>query len=490
MASRPRHHSPVRRRTLRSSRGGRGAQPDHWKYVLRLDLTDSGFDASVLSEFRTRLLDGQAEQLLLDTLLTWCRERQLVNARGRQRTDGTHVLAAVRALNRIEVVGETMRHALNSLAVVAPSWLERHANPDWVARYARRAEDDRLPAGQAARDALALTIGSDGYALLIALSTAAPVWLREVPAVETLRRVWIQQYHLVEGAVHWRAAEEIPPATTFISSPHDLDAHYAKKRSTSWVGYKVHLTETCEDDLPHLITHVETSTAPVGDGEMIPRIHADLAEKDLLPSTHIVDAGYMDAALLVTSRAEYDVDLLGPAREDHTWQAREGQGFKTACFAVDWDAKQLTCPGGRTSVSWTPAVDHRKIPVIKVKFAVEDCRPCPHRPHCTTATYPRRTVTIRPQAAYQALEAARARGTSRTFKKEYGRRAGSEGTFSHSTRTLHLRRCRYIGLPKTRLQHLLTAAAMNFVRVGLWLDNTPRAKTRRSRFTVLMSAAA
>lgn len=146
-----------------------------WKYLLRLELTDPGFDASVLSEFRTRLLDGQAEQLLLDTLLTWCRERQLVKARGRQRTDGTHVLAAVRALNRIEVVGETMRHALNSLAVVAPSWLERHANPEWVARYARCAEDDRLPTGQAARDALALTIGGDGYALLIALLTAAPV---------------------------------------------------------------------------------------------------------------------------------------------------------------------------------------------------------------------------------------------------------------------------------------------------------------------------
>jgi transposase len=220
-----------------------------WKYVLRLELTDPGFDASVLSEFRTRLLDGQAEQLLLDTLLTWCRERQLVRARGRQRTDGTHVLAAVRALNRLEVVGETMRHALNNLAVVAPSWLERHTNAEWVARYARRAEDDRLPTGQAARDALALSIGGDGYALLIALYAAsAPLWLREVPAVDTLRRVWIQQYHLVEDAVHWRAAEEIPPATTFISSPYDLDAHYAKKRTTQWVGYKVHITETCEDD--------------------------------------------------------------------------------------------------------------------------------------------------------------------------------------------------------------------------------------------------
>ena len=102
-----------------------------WKYVLRLDLTDPGFAASVLSEFRGRLLAGSAESLLLDRLLTWCRDRQLVKARGRQRTDSTHILAAVRALNRLEVVGETMRHALNTLTVVAPEWLRAVSPPEW-----------------------------------------------------------------------------------------------------------------------------------------------------------------------------------------------------------------------------------------------------------------------------------------------------------------------------------------------------------------------
>jgi transposase len=116
-----------------------------WKYVLRLELTDPGFDASVLSEFRGRLIAGAAESLLFETLLTWCRSRQLVKARGRQRTDSTHILAAVRALNRLEVVGETMRHALNRLAIVAPEWLRAVSPPEWKDRYARRAEDDRLP---------------------------------------------------------------------------------------------------------------------------------------------------------------------------------------------------------------------------------------------------------------------------------------------------------------------------------------------------------
>jgi transposase len=166
-----------------------------WKYVLRLELADPGFDASVLSEFRSRLIAGAAEALLFETLLTWCRNRRLVKARGRQRTDSTHILATVRALNRIEVVGETMRHTLNTLAVVAPEWLRAVSPPEWRDRYTRRAEDDRLPTTQTARAALTLTIGNDGRRLLAGVDHPdAPLWLREVPTVALLRRVWIQNY--------------------------------------------------------------------------------------------------------------------------------------------------------------------------------------------------------------------------------------------------------------------------------------------------------
>ncbi len=156
-----------------------------WTYVLRLELTDPGFDASVLSAFRTRLIVGAAESLRLETLLTWCRNRQLVKARGRQRTDSTHVLAAVRALNRLEVVGETLHHTLNTLAVVAPEWLRAASHPDWRDRDARRAEDGRLPTTLAARAALALTIGHDGWRSLAAIDHPdTPPWRREVPAVD------------------------------------------------------------------------------------------------------------------------------------------------------------------------------------------------------------------------------------------------------------------------------------------------------------------
>lgn len=462
-----------------------------WKYVLRLELADPGFDASILSEFRTRLIEGSAESLLLDTLLTWCREHKLLASRGRQRTDSTHVLAAVRALNRLEVVGETMRHALNTLAVAAPDWLRQHAPSDWVARYDHRAEEDRLPASKAARESLALTIGVDGYALLTTIYAAsAPLWLRHVPAVQTLRQMWVQQYQLVEGAVQWRAGDNIPPASRFISSPYDRDAHYAKKGTTQWVGYKVHLTETCEEDLPRLITHVETTPAPTADGEVTPVIHAALDAQDLLPGEHLVDTGFLDAALLVSSRAEYRVELVGPTRSDYHWQAREGTGFATAFFQVDWEKQQATCPAGHTSISWTPAVDKRTNQVIKIKFSSRDCRPCPHRTQCTRSqgSYPRRTITVRTDAEFHALQAARQREGTEAFAAVYAKRAGIEGTLSRGIRTCRLRQIRYVGLAKARLGHLLTAVALNFLRLSEWFADMPGAKTRRSPFVTLMAA--
>ena len=109
----------------------------------------------------------------------------------------------------------------------------------------------------------------------------------------------------------------------------------------------MHLTETCEDDLPHLITHVETMSGPTADGAATPRIHAALQQRGLLPGTHIVDTGFLDADLLVDSRHDYGVDLLRPTRLDYHWQAREGAGFDTQHFPIDWDQHQASCPAGR-----------------------------------------------------------------------------------------------------------------------------------------------
>jgi transposase len=444
-----------------------------WKYALSLELTDPGFDSSVLCEFRARLLEGAAEALLFDKLLDICRGRKWLKARGRQRTDSTHVLAAVRALNRLQCAAETLRHALSSLAVVAPEWLRVHARPEWAERYAPRAFDQYMPPGKEERQAHAEAVGTDGDALLSALyASDAPPWLREVPAVETLRRVWLQQFYPRDGAVGWRTGREgIPPTRLCVSSPYDTEARLGRKRTTQWVGYKAYVTETCDDGLPHLITHVATSAAPVADGAITPEVHRGLAEKGLLPGQHLVDTGFLDAALLVAAEREHGVDLVGPTRADYKWRKwlrdeERGDAFDVANFRIDWARREATCPEGRVSSSWTPAIDNRKNEVVKIKFSTAECARCPSRRLCTGSKRVRRTLTIRPEEQFKALQAARERERTAEYATLYAVRSGVEGTISQGTRSFGLRRARYVGQAKTHLQHVLTATAMNLVRIA------------------------
>lgn len=465
-----------------------------WKYLLGLELDDPGFDASVLSEFRTRLVAGGLEQRLLDALLALCRARGWLRAGGRQRTDSTHVLAASRAVQRAGCARQALRCALNTLAEVAPAWLYQHAQPEWVERYDRHNDDAWQPSKRIDWEQLAAEVGMDGAALLEMIYTGdAPVWLREVPAVETLRRVWIQNYVPTQTGLRWRTrADGLPPSARYISSPHDLDAHFARHSSTAWIGYKLHLTETCEPEVPHLITEVETTTAPVADGTLTPIIHAALQQRELLPREHLVDTGYVDAKLRVSSQRDYQVELIGPARPDVKWQARAGQGFAAANFTVDWQQQRATCPAGRTSISWTPTIDKRTNDVIKIKFSETDCQVCPSRTQCLNprrrTKYLRRTLTVRPEAQYRALQASRDRQATTEFAALYGLRAGIEGTISQAVRTCGVRRSRYIGQAKTHLGHVLTAVAINLQRIDAWLTDTPRSRTRHSTFARLMAA--
>lgn len=462
-----------------------------WKYALALELTDHGFDSSVLSEFRTRLIAGNAELLLFETMLTRFRAQGLIKAKGRQRTDSTHVLAAIHVLNRLECVGETLRHALNTLATAVPDWLHSWVPTVWFDRYTRRFEEYRLPAEKPARYALAEQIGADGHQLLLAVSApTAPTWVREVPAVQLLRQVWIQQFYATtaDQPIRWRTAEDLPPARLLISSPYDPDARYGKKRNTEWTGYKVHLTETCDDDTPNLITDVTTTPATTSDVSALPTIQDQLDARQVTPGEHIVDSGYMSADHLLTSRADHQIDLLGPVADDHSWQTKAANGFGAAQFVLDWDAKQATCPQGQRSVIWMERRDRHGQATTQITFSKPICAACARRTDCTQSATAPRALLVRERYHYDALQAARERQQTDRFKAQYARRAGIEGTISQGVNTGDLRRSRYIGAVKTRLMHLLLAAAINFMRVANWLAETPRARTRRSSFAALAGA--
>ncbi len=463
-----------------------------WKYALGLALTDPGFDHTVLSEFRTRLVTGSAEHLLLDTLLQSLQEQGLVKARGRQRTDSTHVLAAVRALNRLERVGETLRAALNEVATVAPDWLRAIAPAAWYERYGRRVENYRLPRTEAARQDLAATIGADGRQLLDALDAATDQpGLAQLPLVQVLRQVWASQYVMDGGRLRLGSAAELPPSAEQVSSPYDPDARYSNKRDISWVGYKVQVTETCDPacEGPHVITNVETTPGTTPDDNMVAVIHGSLEKRGLLPGEHLVDKGYTDSHVLVDSQQRHGVTIVGPVADDPSWQARLDDGLTKAAFGVDWDRKVVTCPAGNESISWLPSTYTKNGMVFEARFATRDCFPCPLRPRCTRAKREPRIIGMQAREHFEALQGARKHQKTAAFRDKYAARAGVEGTHAQAISRCGLRQCRYIGLAKTRLQHVLTAVAINLVRVAEWYAGTPVAKTRCSRFAALQAAA-
>src|SRR3954453_15652837 len=306
-----------------------------WKYSLGLELSDPGFDFSVLCEFRRRLVDGDLGPVLLDALLARLRDQGLLKARGQHRTDATHVLAAIRQINRLENIGETLRAALNAVAAVAPDWLARQVSPEWFERYAVRVEMSRLPKGETERQALAETMGADGHALLAAVyDPAAPIGLRHLPAVQTLRLTWIRQFLIKEGRVFLRQPADTPPASLNGYTPYDTDARFGKKRDITWIGYKAHLSETCDPGEPHVIVNVLTTPAPMTDMEVTALVHQSLASRNLLPTTHFVDAAYVDAGLLTASRADHGIELVGPLLPDTSWQAQAAEGYDLSAFRI------------------------------------------------------------------------------------------------------------------------------------------------------------
>jgi transposase len=465
-----------------------------WKYSLGLDLTDAGFDFSLLSEFRKRLVDEGAEILLLDRLLEVCKQRGWLKAGGKQRSDSTHVLARVRSLSNLECVGETLRATLDDLAALAPEWLVQQISPDWFERYSHRVENYRLPKAQSQRIALAQQIGADGLHLLHALEKSdAPEILKNEASVHLLRQVWQQYYDLSSGKATWRAGPQANEDEGIIRSPYDPEARTGQKRETIWLGYKVHLTETCalerpEDAqakfLPQLITDVQTTLANVQDVEITHVIQEDLAQHHLLPDEQVVDTGYVDAELLVSSQQNYGITLLGPVLSDNSWQAKAGKGFDVGSFQLDWQAEIATCPQGQTSYRWSPVGER-----IDMVFARETCAACPMRSECTKSLTTGRVLHVRPQSAHEALQARRQEQQTEEFRKQYATRAGIEGTLSQGVRSMGLRRARYDGLPKVHLQHVLTAVAINLVRIDAVLTGTPRGKTRHSPFARLLSSA-
>ena len=467
-----RESSPIARRPTPSR-----ARID-WKYLLGLELDDPGFDFSVLSEFRSRLLAGEAGERLLEKLLERCKDLDLIKARGRQRTDATHVMASIRVMNRLELLGETLRAALNELADAAPEWIKGWRRRPGTRRYARRIEDSRLPKGKEERQAYAEAVGADGFALLDRLEAPeAPPELRQLEKVEVLRRVWERHFQRARRSAgcELKSKDELPPAAEAIESPYDPEARFRSKHETNWTGYMAVLTETCDEDRPNLITHVETTAATVHEVHSTATVQEALVGLGLAPGEHLADAGFITAELLVSSREDRGIELIGPPRPGSNWQGRVAGAYGIDQLRGRLGESAGPLPGGA-----------RQQPVAGVHRAGRQALRVGRGSRLRTAPPARRgrsararptrvgTCGCRPASTTRRRRGCGGFSTARRAAGSTRRRSGIEGTISQGVRSFGLRRARYRGEAKTHLQHVATAAAMNVSRISDWLEGEPR----------------
>jgi transposase len=250
----------------------------------------------------------------------------------------------------------------------------------------------------------------------------------------------------------------------------------------------VHFTETCEADAPHLIVEVTPTSATMADGDIVGELHAHLDEQQMLPDQHVMDMGYVDAEVLAESQSRSQVDMVGPVMPDTSWASKEAGRFDHSQFRMDWQAHQVICPAGQTSRDWGHIPDRHGKPSLRVRFPLRLCRCCPLQAQCTPIAA--KVLILRPdEASSNALKLARSRKVSPELRKRYAKRAGIEGTVAQAVRTCEMRRARYIGSKKLRLQAFFTATAMNILRAVQWLTGERPTSTPVSRFAKLVASA-
>jgi transposase len=438
-----------------------------FKYALSMELDDPGFHHSVLADFRERIAQDDRADRLLDLALARLKEAGLVRERTTQRTDSTHVLAAVRDLTRLELVTEAVRAALEEVASTAGHLLVGLVDEGWGRSYGRPVRLGKNPTRPKTR---INTTGDDAVRLLEHLREHG-AGRAFGPGVQALRQIMVQNYYRDEaGRLRWRTTDDggLPSSSSAIVSPYDITARYVRHgHIISWKGFAAHVTETCASDSVNVITDVATTSAATSDAQVLPGLHARLARRGLLPAEHLVDGGYTSLVHLERAAREHQVTVSGPLTVNPTRQHRLGEGFGRDDFHIDFDRQQVTCPNGQVSAGWHgpyPTSELAGAPLIVARFTQSQCQPCPDKPRCTKASA--RNVGFPPRELRDLQVRVRAEQQTPEWKARYAVRSGVEGTVNEFAHGHGMRRCRYRGQPKAHLQHVLTAIAVNIERLS------------------------
>lgn len=442
-----------------------------WKYALHLPLEYEGFDFSVLSEFRDRLIAGQAEGRVFEKLVEQIRALGLIKEHGKQRTDSIAMLTKVRRLCRVETVVETLRLAIVAIVDADREWSEEIIPPSWEEKYGERFVRQRY--SEKEWKEYEAKIGEEGQWLLKRLEQGgAPAELQTLPEVQVLKTVWAQQFREEAGQMAYTDLKKYDGHTQ-IQSPHDPEARYSRKRHFEWVGDKVQVTETEDAGYPHIITDIVGTSSNRTDWEALPAIQERLKARACSPAEHYVDAGYMSGPNLECSQKKH-IDLIGPFPNFVTPQDLLPDGLTQAHFQIDAKNNTVTCPKGYVAAHPVPVNNS-----LSFRFPLKTCAACELRPRCCTGKAGR---TIGISAYYELTEAARQRQKTEAFKKDYQQhRSGVEACLSALVRGYGMRVSRYLGQQKRNLQAIFTGCAANLKRTACWLaGERPQIRHKKS----------
>jgi transposase len=430
-----------------------------WKYALDLELDDEGFHATVLVYFRDRLEEKKAERLIFDGVVDLLIEQGLIKRKGKQRLDSTHIVGYVKAMSWMECALETLRLALEDLRAE----VESKRRPEFWDRlwelYVESHLDWRLSKTEQANRHR--QCGQDIRYLLEWIDTENPK-LAEREAVKLLRRVFTEQFAVVEGKLE--LATQRPSRA--VQNPHDPDAHYADKKTKQWTGYKVHVAETVDPEEPikengepaeHFITEMFTTEAAqdemAGLTEVLKR---EQEHHEIIPQAIYTDAGYVTEHTL-TQAQQNGLELLGPCRPDPHKGA-----YNSDAFQVDVDKRQAVCPEGKLSTQCSRIKDSfMGTEYYRIEWG-NQCDSCPVQKQCTHSKSGRRTLVV--GLRHDLVEQRRREMKQSGFSKSMHPRNGIEGTHSELVRGHAMRRTKYRGLNRVGLSHYFMGAACNVKR--------------------------
>ena len=429
-----------------------------WKYALDLELPYEGFHPTVLVYFRDRLEEKKAERVIFDGIVELLIELGLIKRAGKQRIDSTDILGYVKEMSRLECAAETLRLALEGLAGVVVSQRPEFWDRLW-SLYVQSEVGWRL--SKAERDSRYRQCGQDIKELMEWIDKSAAK-LSEMESIKLLRRVFAEQFEVVEGTIRPRRTR---PSRS-VQNPHDPDAHYADKGTKQWIGYKVHVVESVDPEQPakvkaepgeHFITEILTTEAAENEKTgLAEALKRQQAQHEIKPQAVYADAGYVTESTLSQAEANA-MELLGPTRPDPHKRPYNADGF-----VVDVANQRAVCPQGKTSTQCSHIQDsYMGTEYYRLEWGSQ-CDSCPVQKQCTRAKNGRRILVV--GLRHDLVEQRRKEMKQAEFSRSMYPRNGIEGTHSELVRGHGLRRTKYRGLNRVSLSHYFIGAACNVKR--------------------------